>query len=645
MELAKNSLNSARFQSVVFFRACLWKQDINEMKKSESIRPDIDQKNLKFWRDRYIDPSGTLRKSLSVLRIAEKSGYDKGVAYSKLNMAACSFLRSENDDAMQYVSEALQWFTANIDEPGYAWALNLKGSLHESTGDYENALQMCLDAHELAVNGRDPETIAETSSQLGLIYTRLSNYHKASEHYFESLRIREEMKDEKAMASSLNRIGMIMRLTGRYDESLGYYFRSLEIRKRKKHSVSVPWTYLGIASTYEEMQKSTDAIRYYEQGIAEGDKRCALQCMLGAGRIYSVLGDSCKAEERFAKALQIAQDLKAATLIADAYRALADHYESVHKYEDALANIRLHHRTMESVKSEEIRNRLRQIEISNAIEKSEHEKEIYHLRNIELRAAYELVEEKNNYITASINYASRIQRVLLPDPEETFDEKQEYFILNLPLEIVSGDFYWFHNSGSSLIIAVGDCSGHGVAGALMSIMGITLLEEIVNTRGIVDSDRILNELRKEVRRALRQKGDRDETKEGIDISVCIIDRINSTLQFSGAFNNLWIVSNGELTELQGDRMTIDSSEADDEFIRTDVAVSPGDTIYMCTDGFSDQLGGPSHKKYRADSLKALLIKTHKLPLAEQKMILERDFIEWKGTNPQTDDILVVGIKI
>lgn len=615
------------------------------MKKSERTRPDIDQKNLIFWRQRYNDPSGTLRKTLSVLRIAEKSGYDKGVAYAKLNTAACSLLKSENEDAMQNVSEALQWFISNSDEPGYAWALNLKGSLHESTGDYENALQMCLKAHELAVNGKDPETIAETSSQLGLIYTRLSNYHKASDYYFESLRIREEMNDEKAMASSLNRIGMTMRLTGRYEESLGYYFRSLEIRKRKKHSVSVPWTYLGIASTYEEMKKSSDALKYYEQGIAEGDKRCALQCMLGAGRIYSALGNSCKAEERFAEALQIAQDLKAATLIADTYRALADHYESVHMYEDALRNIRLYHGTMESVKSEEIRNRLRQIEISHAIEKSEHEKEIYRLRNIELRGAYELVEEKNNYITASINYASRIQRALLTDPEEAFDARQEYFILNLPLEIVSGDFYWFQKSGSKLIIAVGDCTGHGVAGALMSILGMTLLEEIVSKRGIEDSDRILNELRREVRRALRQKGDRDETKEGIDISLCIIDKVTKSIQYSGAFNNLWIINNGELTELKGDRMTIGVSEADDEFKRIVVAVSPGGMLYMYTDGFADQLGGPRHKKYRADPLKDLLIKIHRLPLPEQKNILERVFTEWKGSNPQTDDILVVGLKI
>ncbi len=616
------------------------------MKKSETVRLQIDRKNLRLWRTRYVNPSGTLERSLSVLEMAEKYGYDRGIAYARLNIGACSFLRSENDNSMQNLSEALQWFNANNEEPGFAWALNLYGSLYESFGDYENALKLCLQAHELSVKNNDPETKAETASQLGLIYTRLSNYQKASEYYFESLAIREGMKDENAMASSLNRIGMIMRLTGRYEESLDYYFRSLKIRKRKKHSVSVPWTYLGIGSTYEEMGKSGDALKYYEQGMAEGDKRCALQCILGTGRISSTLGDSLKAEQKFAEALKIARDLKAQSLMADTYKALADHYESTRQYEDALRNVRLFHKTMESVKSEEIRNRMRQIEISHAVEKAENEKEIYRLRNIELKAAYHLVEEKNNYITASINYASRIQKAIMPDPGEIFDFCQEYFVLNLPLEIVSGDFYWFNNQGDRLIIAVGDCTGHGVPGALMSMLGISFLEEIVSKRGMTDSGLILDELGNEIRRVIRQKGSRDDAREGIDIALCIIDRLNRSLQYSGAFNDLWIIRNNELIVYHADKITIDvSAGKNPEFSRTDVAVNPGDTIYMFTDGFADQLGGTRHKKYRPDTLQALLIKINELPLSRQKESLEKEFLDWKGTNPQTDDILIVGLKI
>jgi serine phosphatase RsbU (regulator of sigma subunit) len=183
-------------------------------------------------------------------------------------------------------------------------------------------------------------------------------------------------------------------------------------------------------------------------------------------------------------------------------------------------------------------------------------------------------------------------------------------------------------------------------GALMSILGITLLEEIVNNKGIVDSDRILNELRKEVSRALRQKGSRDKTKEGIDISLCIIDRHNKSLQYSGAFNDLWIIKNNVMTEYKADKMTIDVSEEQDiGFGCTEISVGPGDLIYMSTDGFADQLGGPRHKKYRTDLLKNLLVDIHNLPLSEQKEILEKEFIIWKGTNPQTDDILVAGLKI
>ena len=139
------------------------------------------------------------------------------------------------------------------------------------------------------------------------------------------------MNDENALASSLNRIGMIKRLTKNYDESLEYYFKSLEIRRRNKQLSSIPWTLLGIASTYEEMHKTAEALEYYNKGMAGSDKRCALQCIMGSGRIYSRMGKSKKAEERLEESLRMAQELGAVSLVAEAYAALANHYESTRR--------------------------------------------------------------------------------------------------------------------------------------------------------------------------------------------------------------------------------------------------------------------------------------------------------------------------
>ena len=258
-----------------------------------------------------------------------RSDYHKGIAYSRLNISVSNFLQSENDIAMENLSKALLWFSEHQSEPGYPWALNLKGNLYESFGDYEKALQSCLQAHELSIEIEDPETEAETVSQLGMIYTRLCNFNKASEYYLESLKIREEMKDENAIASSLNRIGMIMRLTREYDKSLEYYFKSLEIRHRNKLESSIPWTLLGIASTYEEMHKTSEALEYYEKGMVGEDKRCTLQCIMGSGRIFSLMGKNELANKRYlGTSLKMAPDLRALSLVAEAYMSLANHFES-----------------------------------------------------------------------------------------------------------------------------------------------------------------------------------------------------------------------------------------------------------------------------------------------------------------------------
>jgi serine phosphatase RsbU (regulator of sigma subunit) len=616
------------------------------MKRSGKTESGIDEINDRLWKNRYNNPAGSLTESSSILIKAINSDYQKGIAYSRLNIAASSFLRSENDTAMENLTKALLWFSGNQNESGYSRALNLKGNLYESFGDYEKALQFCLQAHKISVETNDRETEAETCSQLGLIYTRLSDFSKALEYYLEALKIREELMDENAIASSLNRIGMIMRLTKKYDESLEYYFKSLEIRRRNKHFSSIPWTFLGIASTCEEMQKTSEALEYYEQGMAGGDKRCTLQCIMGCGRILSLSGKSSEAEKRLMESLTMALELKALSLVAEAYAALAHHFESKGKFEKALKNHKLFQSARESVQSEAIQNRLRNIEISNAVEKAEHEKEIYRLRHVELKEAYDLVEEKNKYITASINYASRIQTAILPDDEEIRDLGKDCFILYLPKEIVSGDFYWFNNSHDKLIVAAGDCTGHGVPGALMSMLGISFLEEIVNYRGITESGKILDELKKEVQRALRQKGKRNEAKDGMDMSLCVIDRLENRLQFSGANNNLYLVRNNELLEYPADRIPIGISEkTDPDFKTISIDIYSDDIIYMLSDGYVDQFGGPNHKKYKFEALKALLIEIHKFPLQEQKQKLAREFNEWKGINEQIDDVVIIGLKI
>ena len=613
------------------------------MKKQAKNEILIDESNERLWVNRFDDSAYVETEASKVLAQAERSGYEKGIAYANLNLAAAFFLQSKNDLALKTLSGAFDWFSQNRSEKGYARALLLKGNIFESLGDYEKTLSLWLEANKVSTDIADDESEGESCSQLGLIYSRLCDFERALDFFNKGLKIREELGDENAVASSLNRIGMVLRQTRRYDESLEYYFRSLALREKNRQTFAIPWTLLGIASTYEDMKRYPEALEYYEKGMAGGDKRCVLQCLLGSGRILSISGDRKKAEQRLKESLQKSQDLKSLQLVSESYLALSSHYESSGRADEALKSFKLYLAAREKFQSNESRTRLNNIEITHAIEKSEHEKEIYRLRHVELKQAYDIIEEKNRDITASINYSRRIQNAILPDPKEIKGLSSRCFIVYIPKDIVSGDFYWFSRNNGKLIIAAGDCTGHGVPGALMSMLGISFLEEIVNKRCITDSGSILNELRREIQRALRQRGAREEAKDGMDISLCIIDNKKKFIQYSGAYNNLYLIRDGELTEYKSDRMPIGIFDfSDKEFASQIIQYRPGDTIYMFSDGYADQFGGPDHKKFKYSALKSLLTDIHQLPLNKQKQALENTFIEWKGESEQTDDVLILG---
>jgi serine phosphatase RsbU (regulator of sigma subunit) len=606
----------------------------------------INSSNESLWQARFGNSANIINKASKILEKADKIEYQRGSAYSKLNLAAANFYQSKNGISLEYLTEAFHWFENNKLERGYIRALLLKGNIFESFGDYEITLKLWLEAYKASLAISDIESEGESCSQLGLIYSRLCNFQKALEYFNKGLKIREDLKDENAVASSLNRIGMVLRQTKKYDESLEYYFRSLEIRRKNKQKSAIPWTLLGIASTYEDMKKYQESLDYYEQGTTAGDSRCILQCLMGAGRVNSMMGDSKKAEERLKESLRMAQELKSLLLVADAYSSLAAHYELSKEFEKAIKSYKLYLKAKDSFHSYEVQSKLSNIEVTHAIEKSEQEKEIYRLRHVELKEAYDIIEEKNKDITSSINYACRIQNAMLPKPTDIKGLNKNLFILYHPKDIISGDFYWFTESNGKLVIVAGDCTGHGVPGALMSMLGISFLEEIVNKREITDTGLILDALSKEVKRALHQKGERNEAKDGMDISICIVDKKDNSAQYSGANNNLYIIRNNLLVEYKADRMPIGYY---DDIIHTfsthSIGTHPGDILYMFSDGYPDQFGGPNRKKFKYSAFKALLLEIHKQPLEEQKKRLEKEFYKWKGNDQQTDDVIILGFRV
>lgn len=266
--------------------------------------------------------------------------------------------------------------------------------------------------------------------------------------------------------------------------------------------------------------------------------------------------------------------------------------------------------------------------------------------NEEVLKQKEIIEQKNQSITDSIQYAKRIQTAVLP-PENFMDEwGLENFILFRPKDIVSGDFYWGVKKGSTTIIAAADCTGHGVPGAFMSMLGHAFLEEIVNTRDISDSASILNILRDEIINTLRQKGSAGEARDGMDISLVMFDTSRGRLDFAGANNPLYMVRDGKLLKYMPDHMPIGIHFISlTPFTNKVVDLRKGDCLYLFSDGYADQFGGPKGRKFMYKPFQELLLKNSSKPMAEQKEILDAEFMKWMEGYEQVDDVLVLGIRI
>ncbi|MFN8711851.1 MAG: SpoIIE family protein phosphatase [Bacteroidota bacterium] len=279
--------------------------------------------------------------------------------------------------------------------------------------------------------------------------------------------------------------------------------------------------------------------------------------------------------------------------------------------------------TIVTKRTEEVRSQKHQLEIQKS----------------ELESAYTDIRD-------SIQYAKRIQRAILPLPEEISKHLPDALLFYQPQDIVSGDFYWFAENNSELCIACVDCTGHGVPGAFMSMIGHTLLNQLILERGLTEPGQILNELHIGVRHALKQDAG-GETQDGMDIALCIINQKQNTLRYAGANRSLWYIRNNTFCEIKAEKRSIAGqiTHTDLLFNTHQLKLESGDRIYLSTDGYADQFGGDKGKKFMVKRFQELLLEIHQLPMPEQQKILDEKFNTWKGNLAQVDDVLVIGIAV
>ncbi len=287
-------------------------------------------------------------------------------------------------------------------------------------------------------------------------------------------------------------------------------------------------------------------------------------------------------------------------------------------------------------------------EVLQKSEEINQQSEELHAQNETLLVTMADLTKKDKHILESINYAQRIQAAMLPFLEriEKSLNKENFFILYKPRNVVSGDFYFFEQIGYKSVIIAADCTGHGVPGALMSMIGMNILEEIVIGLKITQADSILNQLHKKIQYALKQQ--ETQNRDGMDMSVCVIDKIQKTVEYAGANNPIYVIQNSILQEYKADKFAIGGHQTETEriFTKHSIDISKTTMLYLFSDGYQDQFGGIDNRKFMKKRFKELLFSIHTKSLNLQKIILDDTLKDWQmNTYEQTDDILVIGIKI
>lgn len=270
----------------------------------------------------------------------------------------------------------------------------------------------------------------------------------------------------------------------------------------------------------------------------------------------------------------------------------------------------------------------------------------------EMKSAYSEIEIhrselqlRNKDLTDSLNYACRIQAALLPSEHHIRRIFPDYFIYYRPKHIVSGDFYWFSERDDKYFIAAADCTGHGVPGALMSMIGLELIQKIINEMKVDDSDQVLITMNRELESAFfKEESGKPIIKDGIEMSICIIDKKTRVMEFSGAFLPVYIVRDDKLIEIKGDKKNVVQSFAMVSFNRSTFTLQEGDLLYLFSDGYADQFGGPENKKFMYRRLRHILLTISKYPLPDQQRILDETIDSWMEGHDQIDDMMILGVR-
>ena len=601
-----------------------------------------------------------LDNHLNALKIEKEIGDKIGIANSYNNIGALYYNQGNYESALENYLAALKIREEIGDKKGVSGSFNNIGLIYEKQLNYEKALDYHLKALKKEQETGDKKGIANSYNSIGLIYFHQGTYESALDNYFKSLKICEEIGDKSGIATSYNNAGIIYSIEKSYEKALNNYLKSLKIREEIGDKQGIGTSYNNVGITYLEQGLLGQSYNYLSQSLILSKE---IGNKDGVKEAYSSLSDLYFKKRDYKQAFtfhKLYSDIKDTLLNEQSTKQIAEmntKYDSEKKDKELIKkDAEISKQLVETEKQNLQRNAFiigfsLVLVLAFFIFRGYHQKKeankLLEAKNILIENQKLLVEEKNLKITDSINYARRIQQAILPSQEIIKSVLTDSFIFFKPKDIVSGDFYWMHAIDKNyVLLAAVDCTGHGVPGALMSMMGYNLLEQIVKEHHIFEPAKILNELSKLVVESLKQTNTLSSSKEAMDIALCRFDFQNNELEFAGAHNSLYLIRNGKLFETKADNRTIGISLAASlPFTNHKIKLEKGDCLYISSDGYADQFGGINNEKFYYQPFREMLTQIHQLPMNDQRDQLEIIMSEWKGDKEQIDDMLVIGVKI
>lgn len=626
--------------------------------------------NLYTHKGKYHQAISYFQQSLA---IDQEKGYQLSIANAYNNMALVYKKQGKYAKAIELQTKGLKIREAINYQQGIAHSLHNIGSIYKAQGDYSTATNYFKRSLIIEKELNNQEGIASSYNVIGEMFKQQEQLDSAQLYISRGLEIRKSIGDKEGISNSLLDLGNLEFKQEKYGQALAYYQESLE----QLNGLEVPSNKANclhnMALVYQARGAYSQALKLavHAFGLAEsvGQLELVSDIAKTLSSLYKEQGNTRLALQYYERHIQSRDSLESERnkreVIRQAYKYEYEKQASADSIKNAeakkLTDAQLTAQKAQLEKEETQRyalfwglgllalfggvmyNRFRLTKQQRDI--IEEQKNLVEDQKIEVEEAHNQLSVKNQEILDSIVYAKRIQTAILPPIRLVKEYLQNSFIYYQPKDVVAGDFYWMETVGKIVYFAAADCTGHGVPGAMVSVICVNGLNRAVREFELRDPAKILDKTRELVIKEFEKS--EEEVKDGMDISLCALNLKNNELHWSGANNPLWIVRLGsdEIEEIKANKQPIGQFDLAKSFTSHVVQLNQGDTLYIFSDGFPDQFGGEKGKKYKSGKFKRTLVELSKQDISTQKQLLKNEFEDWKGENEQLDDVCIIGVKI